>query len=128
MAFIRVCNCPKVIISFIYTIFANFDPPPPSLLHSATTTCYIVHIELDGPALPYLGGMCIGYRLRERFLRQIVPAGINPRVLYAVVAVPWSLSDLETTWGIRGLESAPVLCTTPINVSKGLTTSHEALL
>ena len=29
-------------------------------------------------------------------------------VLCAVVAVPCSLSDLETTWGIRGLEPAPV--------------------
>ena len=36
----------------------------------------------------------------------------------AVVAVPWSLSDLETTREIRGLEPAPVLCTTAIKVSK----------
>ena len=34
-----------------------------------------------------------------------------------LVAVPWILSDLETTWGIRGLEPAPVLCTMAIQVS-----------
>ena len=56
--------------------------------------------------------------MRERLQRQIVPAGVSPRVLCAVVAEPWSLSDLETTQGICGLELAPVLCTTAINVSK----------
>ena len=35
-----------------------------------------------------------------------------------VVTVPWSLSDLETTRGIRGLEPALVFCTTAIKVSK----------
>ena len=50
---------------------------------------------------------------------QIVPAGVSPRVLCAVVADPWSLSDLETTRGICGLEPAPILCT-PIKVSKTL--------
>ena len=45
----------------------------------------------------------------ERLLRHIVPAGVSPRVLCAVVAVPWFLRDLETTRGIRGLEPSPVL-------------------
>ena len=45
------------------------------------------------------------------------PASVSPRVLSSVVAVPWSLSDLETTQEIHGLEPAPVLCSTPIKVS-----------
>ena len=36
----------------------------------------------------------------------------------AVVAVPWSLSDSETTRGIRGLVPGAILCTTAIQVSK----------
>ena len=47
-------------------------------------------------------------------MRRIVPAGVSPRVLCAVVAVPWSLFDLDTTRGIRGLAD---FCSTPIKVS-----------
>ena len=44
----------------------------------------------------------------------------------AVVAVPWILSDLETTQEIRGLEPAPIFCTTAITVSKNLVEDNLA--
>ena len=37
---------------------------------------------------------------------------ISPRGLCAVLAVPWSLSDLETTRDVRELVPGPVLCST----------------
>ena len=50
----------------------------------------------------------------------VIPAGVSPRVLCAVVAVLWSLSDLETTRDICGLVPGAILCSTPIKVSKSL--------
>ena len=47
-------------------------------------------------------------------LGEVTTAGVSPRVLCAVVAVPWSLYDLDTTRGIRGLAD---FCSTPIKVS-----------
>ena len=46
-------------------------------------------------------------------------SGVSPRFLLSEVAVPWFLSDLETTQEIRGIEPGRVFCLTPIKVSKG---------
>ena len=45
--------------------------------------------------------------------------GREPKGSVAVVAIPWSLSGLETTREIPGLVPTPVYCSTPIKVSKG---------
>ena len=62
--------------------------------------------------------MCIGSR--ESFLRQIVPRGISPRVLCAVVAVLRLLSHLETKQGYTWFRtrSSLLYSTSPIKVSK----------
>ena len=44
--------------------------------------------------------------------------GRQPKGSVALVAVPWSLSVLETTRVICGLDPGPGLCTTAIKVCK----------
>ena len=51
--------------------------------------------------------------------------GNSTSVLLSVVAVPWSLSDLETIREMRGLVPAPVYCTMAIKVSKSEKISHK---